>query len=94
MAILQRAGERLRRCPGHRCARLFLKRGKQEYCSLACNQRSRFARYNERNGGAPILRRKRQRSADETARLLGDAVPAPTPRPRTRRFATRRRSTD
>jgi hypothetical protein len=86
--------DRLRRCPGARCARVFVKVGKQGYCSRACNQRSRFARYKERHSVALILRRKRQRAAEETARLLGDAMPAPTtpPRqPRTRRFARRPR---
>jgi hypothetical protein len=92
------AGDRLHPCPGHRCRRLFVKRRKQLYCTPVCNQRTRAARYAEKYGVTTVLTRQRarqkRRSADETAQLLGDAMPVPKAagrRSRTRRFASRPR---
>jgi uncharacterized C2H2 Zn-finger protein len=53
---LQRDGERLRRCPGSRCVKLFVKQHRQRYCSPACAARTRQARFARRNPTARRLR--------------------------------------
>jgi hypothetical protein len=45
MSLLEEFGTRLRRCPTCEVRRLFLKTRRQMYCSPACSQRARSARW-------------------------------------------------
>jgi hypothetical protein len=49
MSLLEEFGQRLRRCPTCEVRRLFLKTRRQMYCSAACSQRARSARWYNRN---------------------------------------------
>jgi hypothetical protein len=42
-ALLEQAGDRLRRCPA--CSKVFVRVGRQDYCSKACSQRVRSAKH-------------------------------------------------
>lgn len=54
--VLQQYGAGLRRCPGHRCAQVFVKWHRQRYCSKACRIRTEQARYRQRHPQAPRQR--------------------------------------
>jgi hypothetical protein len=41
------SGHRLRRCPAAKCERLFVRQGRQRYCSAACRNRATFKRWYE-----------------------------------------------
>jgi hypothetical protein len=53
---LERDRARLRRCPGHHCAQLFVRWHRQRYCSKACQNRTAQARFER---GHPTARRER-----------------------------------
>ena len=79
--VLERAGERLRRCARPDCGRMFVRVGKIEYCSPKCSQALRSAKHYQA-----------QRETILAKRAAADAA-APRPRrvqpcPRLQRIAT------
>jgi hypothetical protein len=59
MEILQRFWDRLRNCP--QCSGLFLKIGKQKYCSQECASRAHWERFKSRHAGRDHQREYEQR---------------------------------
>ena len=76
LTVLQAAGNRLRKCADTRCQRLFIAIRRQEYCTRACSDRVRLAKFRARHADHRARAKIQRRAAYERniRRRLGTKV--------------------